>query len=255
MMNVNVDKFREYLISDYDHTKPIIPWGIQVKGKMSEALGEWQKKIKPNCQDYKEFRDEKYWFLHKSKILTTLKAQGLSHLVDPKYREPNKSLEEAQFARLYKVFQDIMIESDARDIVLDHEDDKDCRQIWTEICSKYDSSLVAKMYAHELSTYITSVRLHQINWRGTHKAFILNYKEQTRQHGLLAEEAFTDSQHVDFLHAAVCEIEHFKNVLTTDRAARRAVGNTSKITFSEFVTLLCDAAAVHDAKRYTNRGR
>src|SRR5512145_3150390 len=84
-------KFDQYRISEYDPAVPIVPYNK--KPDEEAAVSNWLKTVKPNKNDYKEFRDEAMWTRSKEQFLTTLAYHGLSHLVDDKFVVENASLD------------------------------------------------------------------------------------------------------------------------------------------------------------------
>ena len=244
-----VDQFKEYLVSEYDHTKPILPWQIQTKDK-TKQVEEWTKRIRPSKQDYKAFKDERTWVLNKIEIQNTAASHGLSHLLDEKHVELNKELGEAQNAWMYKVFQDIMIASDAKAIVTANYEKKNCAKIWKEICEKYDGSMVTELFCQEIGAWLSSVRVKDLGWKGSYKTFVNYFMEQARQYNLLSPEPFTPQQIVQFLNNAMIGVHHLENVLNNDLTSRRAAKNGTKITPAELAHLLGRAAATHEAARF-----
>ena len=61
-----------------------------------------------------------------------------------------------------------------------------------------------------ISNYVTSVRLHKIDFRGNLSTWILNFNEQIRLHNDMVtadEDKISDGQAVNFLEAAVSGIQ------------------------------------------------
>ena len=154
--------YDDYRTSQYGSTKPIVPWNVN--SGTNTDLTDWKKNVKPVRADFKEFRDEVYWIRQKERIVTTLESQNLEHLIQVGYRVTNKQLDDSQQKWLYKVFQDIMQAPAAKAIVTAHLTDKNTRAVWTEICEHFDSSMSSTIRCQQISSYLTSVRLHGINW-------------------------------------------------------------------------------------------
>jgi hypothetical protein len=109
--------------------------------------------------------------------------------------------------------------------------------------------MTAQLKAQQISTFLTSKRLHDGTWRGSQANFILNWKEQSRVHNDISPDPFTDPQLINFLHACVSGTPNLSQVLTLRNTASRAAGVTTPYTFSEYVQALLEQAAVHDAGR------
>ena len=144
-----------------------------------------------------------------------------------------------------------MIHPMAKAILLKHVGTKDTRKIWTEWLEHYDKSMTAVIKSQQVSTYLTSFRLANAAWRGTHENFLLHWKDTARLYNDISEEKHTDGQFVQFLNTALTGIDHLSQVKTNYDTSRRAAGGTAatmaKITFDEYVTLLVSQAQVYDA--------
>jgi hypothetical protein len=211
-------------------------------------LATWKKSVRPNKADYKEFCDEALWVRSKEQFTTTLESHSLSHLIDEKHKPTDKDLDAAQRGWLYSVLQTIFKAPMAKTIVTRHLSDKDTRLIWKEICAHYDSSMTSVLRAQLLSSYLTSTRLHTLQWRGTQSNFILHWMEQARIYNKISDTEFTETQLVTFLNACLSGTPNLSQVLTLHRTAQKAAGITaSPIGISEYVALLLDQAQVHDA--------
>ena len=242
------DKFRT---NEYDPNTPIRPWK-SVLAKPTDSSGEtelsiWKKSVRPNKTEYKEFRDESLWTRAKEQFNTTLESHNLSHLIDPKHVITDANLDQAQRGWLYSAMQTAFKAPMAKTIVTKHLADKDTRLIWKELCEYYDSSMTSVLRAQQVSTYLTSTRLHNLGWRGTQTNFILHYSEQARIYNEISPEEFKDSQLISFLNACLSGTPNLAQVLNLHRTATKAAGVTSTLNFNEYVALLLDQAQVHDA--------
>ncbi len=257
MASVTKDMFDTYRTSLYDPTKPIIPWNVG--DPSSSEVQSWKKNVKPSKSDFKEFRDENYWTKTKELFICTLDSQGLSHLIDPNYTPLDGELDKLQREWLYNVFQLKMLAPMAKTIVTNHLQDKDTRVIWREITTHYNTSMSAELRSQTISTYLTSNRLHQSNWRGTQAAYLLHWREQARQHNEISTTGrYSDAQLITFLKTAIAGTPNLSSVYQTNKAARKAAGNTAAITFAEYVELLIDQAQAHDGGNVSSsnpRGR
>ncbi len=194
--NVEKATFDTYRTSLYNPTVPIIPWNVGDPD--STEVQQWKKTVKPSKSDYKEFRDENYWTKSKELFECTLESQGLSHLVDENHEPIDEDLDKHQRDWLYNVFQMKMLAPMAKTIVTKHLQDKNTRLIWKEICTYYNMSMSSEMRVQQMSTYLSSNRLHQSNWCGSQTAYLLHWKEQARQHNEISATAYSDSQLITF---------------------------------------------------------
>ena len=120
--------------------------------------------MKPSRSDYKEFRDDAMWSRSKERIVTTLHAHGLHHLVEEGFVSTNPVLDAAQMPWIYKIFQDIIQAPTVKNIVTKHLTTKDTRACWKEICEHFDNSMTTEIKCSSISSYLTSSRLEQLNW-------------------------------------------------------------------------------------------
>ena len=242
------DSFR---VGEYDPNKEIVPWNTPDAVSKNDELMQWKKTVRPSKGDYKEFRDEAQWTRTKERIITTLQAQGIAHLVQDGFVVTNTPLDEAQQAWLYKVFQDIMQAPTAKTIVTKHLATKDTRAVWAELCTHFDNSMCSTLHCARISSYLTSIRLHQTNWRGTQTSYVLHFKEQARQYNDMSPDEYTDGQLITFLNASVSGTPNLSQVLTLHRTAQRAAGLPPTLTFADYVSLLLEQTQVHDGANIT----
>lgn len=253
--NSNRAMYDKYRLKIYDPNKPIVPWSTSLETSNDLIMSAWSKNVRPNKSDYKEFRDEVTWIRSKERFLTTVDAHGLSHLIDPNAKPKNPDLDERQRAWMYKILQDIMVAPTARDIDTSHYTDHDTRTIWKKITEYYDSSMTSQITSQKISSYITSVRYHTSNWRGSQSNWILHYKEQTRLYSEISNQGYTDAQKIQFLNAAVSGMPNLSQILNLHRTASKAASiKTSTYTFEEYVASLLKAASVFDNANTNTRG-
>ena len=163
------------------------------------------------------------------------------HLIKERHVPDNIELDKLQQSWLYKILQDVIKLPAAKAVITAHLDNMNTRQIWAELCDTLDDRITAELQAQQLSTYLTSTRLKDGNWRGTHELFILHFKEQIRLHNEIVDEEdekFTEGQSIKLLHSAVTGIDHLAIVLNTWRTSLKASFSKKKLNFHEYVTLL-----------------
>ena len=241
---VHFDKFRT---SMYDPEAPIKPWRtIPLTDEHKEEVYMWKRQVRPSKSDYKEFRDETTWIRAKERFKTTVQSHSLEHLIDDTHVPTNLDLDESQRNWLYKVLQDVMQAPVAKSIVTNHLADKNTREIWKEICAHYDTSMSSTLRAQQISTYLTSTRLHTCNWNGKQANFIVHWKTVARDYNEISAEAFTDAQLITFLNAALSGTPGLSNVLQLNNSARKAAGNRDALRYEDYIQLLLDQAQVHD---------
>ena len=251
--------FDDYRVSVWEPHAEIVPWNSSsriarpVLTQEERDLATWDKNNRPTRSDYKEFRDEAYWFKYKETFQTTLEAHGLSHLIDAGFTVTNTALDDKQKNWLYKVLQDTMVCANARSIVTDHIGDKDTREIWRKLNEYYNGSMAAITRCTKLSTYVTSADITL--WKGSQQSFIANFKEQIRQYNELSDSPYTDVQQMQFLEQAVVKAENLAPVRRMQIVARKAAGVATAFAFADYIAALLDQATVHDNANYSSTAR
>ena len=123
--------------------------------------------------------------------------------------------------------QDTFLEPFAKSVVIKHTDDKDVAGIWKEVCEYHDSSMTNSLRIGTVSNYITSVRLHKQDFRGSLCTWLLNFSEQVRLHNEMVpdlQDRISDGQAVNFLEAAVMGVDKLSNVRNSWMAANKGSG-------------------------------
>ena len=161
-----------YRSATYNPKLGIIPWNQRITSADDDDLAHWEKLTKPSRSEYPKFKDEGYFLQWKENIETTLDASGLEHLIDSNHTVSNPALDLKQRKWLYKTFQDILIEPSAKQICIKYKPDKDTRAMWAELVEFYTDSMAATIGLQNISTYLTSTRLHESSWRGSQVSFL-----------------------------------------------------------------------------------
>ena len=100
--------------------------------------------------------------------------------------------------------------------------------------------------ASKISTCLTSVRLAFGHCRGTQESFLLNYQEQLRLLELITGKEWPNYLKIQSLDNTLVGVANLANVLTMDKAARKAAGVKEELQFDEAIQLLQNAAQTHD---------
>ena len=244
--------YDDYRTRFYDPNKDIKPWGLLMKeNDQNSELAQWQKSVKLDAKAYPPLKDETHWVKHKRKMEIALQSHSLQDLIDDTIPIRNREVDKAKRDWLYKVMSDTYIVGTAKTIVENHEDDKDTRAIWKEIYAHYESSIQTQIFENTLSTFLTSTRFEEQNWRGTLQSQIQHYRDQARLHTKVSAEAYTDRQLIQFLQAAVRGIAGLRDIYTQQLQSRAALGRPLNISFDEYVQLLNQQAQLMDSARNT----
>ena len=245
------DNFRLTLM---DPSKPIIPWQVLKSNleaaatkSLNDDLTNWKKSIKPNRSEFKEFKDDAYWPRHKKHFTETLEAQGLAHTIDETFTPTNNDLDESQLKWTYKTMKDTLVAPKAKTIILDHEATKDCRAIWKALNDHYDKSTSTDMRVMQISTYLSSTKYHQSNWRGTMSNFVIHYREQIRLFNEISPDPLGDPQCIRLARTVFHGVPEMAVVWNNHINATKSAGVTATWSFEEYISALLQQAAILDA--------
>ena len=146
------------------------------------------------------------------------------------------------------VLIDIINCSQGRSILLRHRhrDQLGAREFYFEFEVTMSQSMSSEFRANKIITHLTSVRLVHGNCRGTHESFLLNYQEQVRNLELINGNEWPNYMKIQMLDNSLVGVPHLANVLTMDKAARKAASNPNELSFTEAIDLLCNAAQTFD---------
>ena len=138
----DAEEHRIFLTRDYNSSAPITPWGLPDKGQslQDQEIHNWKKSVRPDERAYKTFRRDNEWKAWEEHFVTTLKAQGIHHLIeqptdlkgDPLPIE-NTELDTPQRNFVFSLMLNKMENPTCRQIIVNHQKERDTRQIWKEI--------------------------------------------------------------------------------------------------------------------------
>ena len=247
---------------DYDPEEPIVPWRRRlVKGDRDDnrKLENWNKGLRISVKDFPIFKDPIYWNKFRRAFLIAMEACGLLHLLDPNYKITCEPLYKAQSGWVYKMMQDNFQEPYSKTIVIKNVMKKEIYIIWISISEYHDTSMANNLRTATISAYVTSVRLHKLDFRGNLSTWILNYTEQIRLHNDMVtadEDKISDGQAVNFLEAAISGIPSLASVRHAWSAAQKGAGRIgARLTLVEYTELLLAQSAVLDAPKSRSSGR
>jgi len=158
-------QFKIFRNSEWDPAEEIAPWGLAVSH--NKGLSDWNKLVKPSAPDFKPFREANDWVDHKDVFLIALKAQNLTHWVDPSCVVTDVDLHKAQQSFLHKVLRDSMLRHEAESIVKSHSKTKDIALIWGLTCETCDKSMSTSLNGDAILGWLTSAGLDDGKWNQT----------------------------------------------------------------------------------------
>ena len=89
-----------FRITEYDPSATIVPWFVKKKKSEDPDIANSKKAIRPTKTD---FKDDAHWALHREHVKTTLKSQGLLHLIDESFVPTNQDLDRLGYIRSSRI--------------------------------------------------------------------------------------------------------------------------------------------------------
>ena len=129
---VKREVFQAFKITEYDPSATIVPRFVKKRKSEDPDIANWKKAIRPAKSDFKDLKDDAHWGLHREHVKTTLKSQGLLHLIDEKFVPSKQDLDKLQQNWLYKIFQDTLKTPGTKSVVKAHLGDMDTCKIWAD---------------------------------------------------------------------------------------------------------------------------
>ena len=113
---------------------------------------------------------------------------------------------------MYCVFQSKLQTDMGKHLVRLHEGD--AHTVFKKLSEHANKSTQARQEASDLLKYITNVRLHKIDWKGTYHSFILHWCDKLRLYEDLIpiSDRFTDNLKRSMLQSTVSGISALNSV-------------------------------------------
>jgi hypothetical protein len=223
--------------------------------KPRDLVLEFKKGIKRDPASFTVMKDNKQW----DSVHRTLKAQtnyqDVADVLDPSY-VPKSAEDIALFDEkqkyMYSVLEKILQTDEGKVIVRSHDLDRDAQKIYAEFLATMTMSTEAIMGSGELLSYLTTAKISDGSWRGTAKAFVLNWIEQLRQYQdtVPLTDRLSETVQRTMLQNAVRNLEALHHVQITSDLQQTTHGTV--LTFAQYRSLLINAATGYD-KRNTKQ--
>lgn len=251
---VTHDLFDDFKMTPEAHRDPKLSAPGLNKNARTPA-NEFQKSIKRDKTQYKDFKDQKYWDSWHRSFLVTAKSHGLEDVLNSGYL-PSTSEDKALFHEKQKfafsVLDHVIHTNMGKTIVRKHTDSMNAQQAYAEITQFYSSSTLARQNASDLIQYCTSAR-YTSEWRGTASSFILHWNTQLDNfHELTTtEKHISESLRIVLLENAVHPVSELRQVKTS--ADVLATKDGKALTWDGYYGLLLSAALAYDKQRQPQR--
>ena len=223
--------------------------GSSFAPKPRDLVLEFKKGIKRDPASFTIMKDNKQW----DSVHRTLKAQtnyqDVADVLDPNYL-PKLTEDIALFDEkqkyMYSVLKKILQTDEGKVIVCSHDLDHDAQKIYAEYLDVMTLSTEAIMGSDELLSYLTTAKISDGSWRGTAKAFVLNWIEQLRQYQdtVPLVDRLSDTVQPTMLQNAVQGLDTLQQVQISSDLQQTTHGTV--LTFAQYRSLLLSAATGYD---------
>ena len=265
--NVTLEEFNTFRLSKYDpdissHTAPPIAQSQPPKRKKNDntsSLLAFKKNIKRDKNQYTTLREDRQWDSWNRSTKAIARTHDCEDVFNETYlptddEQKDLFLEKQIF--IYSVFEEKIQTNMGRYLVRKYERTYDAQSIYVELCEYSKTSTQANIQASNILSYITTVKLHKIAWKGTYHSFILHWVNKLRLYEDMVpiEDHFTDSVKKTMLENTVVGVTSLKSV--KNQADHDKAHGRGTLSYDNYLTLLLSAAAVHDAEySFKHRGK
>ena len=272
-MNLTKDEYDDWRINtdftrSFANQEPVSPLKSPTHSTQSHTtssttsqsmldLSAFKKGTKRDATAFETFKDERYFDSFWRVFKSTAKAQGLSNVLDFKYKIPEDDeyaelLFHEQQVFMYSVLVRIIQTDQGRAYVREHEHDEDARAVLEKLYILHTKSDLAKREVLRLTNYISNLRLDD-SWRGTTRQFLLHFQEQLQLLDNLVpiSDRIHDHTRVSFLMQTVEKVPDLRRVKILDNVVNTKSG-AKALCYQSYFRLLLDAAYDHDQATRTS---
>ena len=150
----------------------------QKRNKASSSAESFRKSIKKDRNTYATFCKDRRWDKWNRSVKAIARPHNFEEVFDISYvpvgEEEIETFQEKQ-KFIYSVFEDKVLTNTGVTLVRKYEKTYDAQSIYKGLLRHSQESTQATIDTAELLTYITTVKLHKISWKGTYYAFILHW--------------------------------------------------------------------------------
>ena len=248
------NKFRMGIYSPINNNQTYTPFYNKPSNKNKGSLSyseTFKKSIKKDRSTYPTLREDKQWDKWNRSIKALARTHDCEEVFDTNY-VPVGNDQEAAFQEkqkfIYSVFEDKVLTNTGKTLVRKFEETYDAQSIYKGLLHHSKESTQATIDIAELLTYITTVKLHKISWKGTYYAFILHWCDKLRLYEDMVDiqDHFTHKLKKIMLQNVVAGVASLNQVKT--QSDHDKAHGKPELTYDSYVTLLLSAASTHDAK-------
>jgi hypothetical protein len=219
--------------------------------KVRDRVFEFKKGIKHDPASFTVMKDSKQW----DSVHHTLKAQTCYQDVDdilyPCY-QPTTVEDIALFAEkqkyMYSVFERTLQTDEGKVIVRSHDSDRNAQLIYSEFLQVMTQSTETLMDSGKLLSYLTTAKISDGSWRGTPKAFVLNWIDKLRLFHELTPVADRLSENIQqtLFQSTVIGFNALRQVQINSDLQKATQG--TGLTFTQYRSLLINLATGYDRR-------
>ena len=132
---------------------------------------------------YIELRQDKEWDRWNTQLRATARTQEVDRVLDPNFSPrdaEDRGLFEAQQNYMYAVFECTMLTDTGKTFIRKFESTANAQAIYKAMVEYSQESAQASIDSSTILQYVASTRIGDGSWRGTSRAFVLNWMDQIR---------------------------------------------------------------------------
>ena len=265
--NIDINQFNTYRLSIYNpdnllrsnsSTSTRSRNSSNQRGN-NDSLTYFKQRIKRDKSQYGILKEDKQWDSWNRSTKATARSHDCEDIFNENYI-PSSSEDKQLFLEkqnfIYSVFEDKIQTNMGRHLVRKYEKTYDAQSIYAELVAYAKESTQASIEASNILSYLTTVKLHKIAWKGTYHAFILHWINKLRLYEEMVpfEDHFTNSVKKTLLENTVMGVPILRNV--KNQADHDKAHGKAPLSYDNYLTILLSAAATHDADSgYRQRGK
>ena len=242
-------EFSEHYVAGNIHTAQPANLGQTTYGTSTyDPVVLFEKSLKRDPRDFPSIKELRQWARTDRSWIARAKLQGISNILDHDY-SPSPSgmaLFEKQNEYFYSVL-DLAVNESALRAEFNKADIGDGQDAYRRIKAKAETSTAAQQFSQKQLMYLTTARLADGGWKGTHAGFIIHYADLMRKHEeFQPSNAINPSLKLQMIQRAVKGVPHLESVQSNSELWMRMGRNIHAIDFDAYVEVLTSAAETYD---------
>ena len=145
--------------------------------KTRDPVIDFKRGIKRDINLYQPLKSDSQWDSWQRHMMSQARAQGVEDILDPTYSPPagNEALFDEKQKYMFAVFERTLLTDKGKAILRANAVSYDAQKTYRELKAYSLTSTKALLDSSKLLSYITSVRIGDVSWKGTAHAFLLNW--------------------------------------------------------------------------------